>query len=146
MSQPVPPVPGPRAPTPPAGEPSVRMSQPSPPGAAELPSSDAAPPLATAPPRRAVSPRPVPAERPPAESRPKLPPGMTDADVNALYAKYVQAKQILGEEAEPGTYGKLLKTINAQAPKIMDQYKSKAVDFSVVVKDNQVIIRAKPKP
>jgi hypothetical protein len=149
MSQPVPPVPGPRAPTPPAGQPVVpsrAASEPAPPGAADLPSSDAAPPPATAPPRRAASPRPVPAERPPAESRSKLPPGMTDADVNALYAKYVQAKQILGEEAEPGTYGKLLKTINAQAPKIMDQYKSKAVDFSVVVKDNQVIIRAKPKP
>ena len=33
-----------------------------------------------------------------------------------------------------------------QAPKIMEQYNAKGVDFSVVVKDNQVIIRAKPKP
>jgi hypothetical protein len=71
---------------------------------------------------------------------------MSDADVNALYAKYVQAKQLLGEEAGPGAYGKLLKTIHAQAPKIMEQYKSKGVDFSIVVKDNQVIIRAKPRP
>jgi hypothetical protein len=71
---------------------------------------------------------------------------MSDADVNALYTKYVQAKQILGEDAGPGAYGKLLKTINAQAPKIMEQYKSAGVDFSVVVKDNQVVIRAKPKP
>jgi hypothetical protein len=90
--------------------------------------------------------RPAPADRPPPEPRQPPPPGMSDADVNALYTKYVQAKQILGEEAEPGTYGKLLKTINAQAPKIMEQYKSKGVDFSIVVKDNQVIIRAKPKP
>jgi len=74
------------------------------------------------------------------------PPGMSNADVDALYAKYVKAKQTLGEEAGPGAYGKLLKTINAQAPKIMEQYQSKGVDFSVVVKDNQVIIRAKPKP
>lgn len=71
---------------------------------------------------------------------------MTDADVNVLYAKYVKAKEILGEEADPGAYGKLLKTINAQAPKIMEQYNARSVDFSVVVKDNQVIIRAKPKP
>jgi hypothetical protein len=75
----------------------------------------------------------------------KPPPGMSDADVNALYAKYVQAKQMVGEQVGPGGYGKLLKTINAQAPKIMEQYKAKAVDFSVVVKDNQVIIKAKPK-
>ena len=74
------------------------------------------------------------------------PPGMSDADVNALYAKYVKAKEAVGERVEPGGYGKLLKTINAQAPKIMEQYKAKGVDFSVVVKDNQVIIRAKPKP
>jgi len=71
---------------------------------------------------------------------------MSDADVNALYAKYVRAKQILGEDAGPGAYNKLLTTINTQAPKIMEQYKSKGVDFSVVVQDNQVIIRAKPKP
>ena len=74
------------------------------------------------------------------------PAGMTDADVNALYAKYVKAKEMVGETAGPGAYGKLLQTINAQAPKIMEQYKAKGVDFSVVVKDNQVIIRAKPKP
>jgi hypothetical protein len=98
-------------------------------------------------------PTPPPRERPipPSERRepdpPQAPPpGMSNADVNALYAKYVKAKEILGEEAGPGAYGKLLKTINAQAPKIMEQYKAKGVDFSVVVKDNQVIIRAKPKP
>jgi hypothetical protein len=70
---------------------------------------------------------------------------MTDADVNALYAKYVQAKQMVGEATGPREREKLLKTINAQAPKIMEQYKAKGVDFTVVVKDNQVIIRAKPK-
>jgi len=70
---------------------------------------------------------------------------MSDADVNALYAKYVKAKEMVGEPAGPGAREKLLKTITAQAPKIMEQYKATAVDFSVVVKDNQVIIRAKPK-
>jgi hypothetical protein len=103
----------------------------------------ASPPV---PPKRADTPRPGAAERPPPEPRQAPPPGMTDADVDALYTKYVKAKQILGEETEPGTYGKLLRTIHAQAPKIMAQYKAKGVDFSVVVKDNQVIIRAKPKP
>ena len=86
--------------------------------------------------------------RPPAPNAPRMgpPPGMTDADVNALYAKYVKAKEAVGEKTGPGAYGKLLQTINAQAPKIMEQYKAKGVDFQVVVKDNQVVIRAKPKP
>ncbi len=90
------------------------------------------------------APTPTPAPKPqPAGQRP--PPGMNDADVNALYAKYVKAKEMVGEEAGPGAYSKLMKTINAQAPKIMEQYKAKGVEFSVVVKDNQVIIKAKPK-
>jgi hypothetical protein len=70
---------------------------------------------------------------------------MTDADVNALYANYIKAKEMVGDQIGPGEHNKLLKTINAQAPKIMQQYNAKAVDFSVVVKDNQVILRAKPK-
>jgi len=70
---------------------------------------------------------------------------MTDADVNALYAKYVQAKQMIGESVGPQGRTKLLKTISSQAPKIMAEYKAKGVEFSVVVKDKQVIIRAKPK-
>ncbi|HSD76317.1 MAG TPA: MXAN_5187 C-terminal domain-containing protein, partial [Solirubrobacteraceae bacterium] len=91
-----------------------------------------------APPRAPIAPIAKPAQRPP--------PGMSDADVDALYSKYVKAKGLVGEETGPQTREKLLKTINAQAPKIMEQYKAKGVDFSIVVKDNQVIIRAKPKP
>jgi hypothetical protein len=86
--------------------------------------------------------RPIPRPEPPAS---KAPPGMSDADVNALYAKYVKAKESVGEKVGPGGYGKLLNTINQQAPKIMEQYKAKGVEFSVVVKDNQVVIKAKPK-
>ena len=109
-------------------------------------------------PKRATPPQGVPVHAPPAPSGPtaaakrppapppqKPPPGMSDADVNALYAKYVKAKEMVGEKIGPGEHSKLLKTINQQAPKIMEQYKAKGVDFSVVVKDNQVIIRAKPK-
>lgn len=75
----------------------------------------------------------------------RAPPGMTAADVNALYTKYVKAKEMVGEQTGPQTREKLLRTINAQAPKIMEQYKAQGVDFSIVVKDNQVIIKAKPK-
>ena len=99
------------------------------------------PPPAPKPPTRATT---QPGVTAPGRTGP--PPGMTDADVNALYAKYVKAKEAVGEKAGPGAYGKLLQTINAQAPKIMEQYKAKGVEFQVVVKDNQVVIRAKPKP
>jgi hypothetical protein len=70
---------------------------------------------------------------------------MTDADVNALHAKYVQAKQMVGEKVDASSRERLLRTINQTAPKVMEQYKASGVDFTVVVKDNQVVIKAKPK-
>ncbi|MDB4958866.1 MAG: hypothetical protein JWO36_6435 [Myxococcales bacterium] len=125
-----------------AREPRAEPAPPAKPAAAPQPepakSAAASPKPATRP-----TPRPQPRPEPGPPQRP--PPGMTDADVNALYAKYVKAKQMVGEDVGPGGHAKLLKTINQQAPKIMEQYKAKAVDFSIVVKDNQVIIRAKPK-
>ncbi|HEX2692183.1 MAG TPA: MXAN_5187 C-terminal domain-containing protein [Kofleriaceae bacterium] len=136
----VPPVPNPAPPAverPPANEPYVAASGERP-SLARPPSPPRPPPL---PPLRAAA-----GERRPPEPRQALPPGMSDAEVNALYTKYVQAKQTLGEDAGPDAYSKLLKTIHTQAPKIMEQYKATGVDFSVIVKDNQVIIRARPKP
>jgi len=70
---------------------------------------------------------------------------MTEDDVNALHAKYVKAKEMIGEKVDASSRDKLLKTITQTAPKIMEQYKASGVDFSVVVKDNQVVIKAKPK-
>jgi hypothetical protein len=132
--------PVPRVPTNPGATGAIPRSQtgpvPRPPGAPRP-----APPVSA----QSQPTRPTPSAAP-AEPGMRPPAGMSDADVNALYAKYVKAKESVGEHAGPGAYGKLLKTINQQAPKIMEQYKAKGVDFSVVVKDNQVIIRAKPKP
>jgi hypothetical protein len=125
------------------------MSGPFPRAPTPDPSGPAAPPRPAprpaAPPVGAARPASPPSPKPPAEAPMRPPPGMSDADVNALYAKYVKAKEAIGDNAGPGAYGKLLKTINAQAPKIMEQYKAKGVEFSIVVKDNQVIIKAKPK-
>jgi len=144
--------PFPRIPTPAAAPPSRPTPMPQP-GERPLPPATVRP-AAPAPARGTMPgepPRPTP-PRPATEAgaaapvRVGPPPGMTEADVNALYAKYVKAKEAIGEPAGPGAYGKLLRTINTQAPKIMEQYKAKGVDFQVVVKDNQVVIRAKPKP
>jgi hypothetical protein len=71
--------------------------------------------------------------------------GMTDAEVRNLYNNYVKARELVGEKSDASTYAKLIKTIQQQAPKIMEQYKSKGVEFGVVVKGNQVILKAKPK-
>lgn len=70
---------------------------------------------------------------------------MSDNDVKKLYDSYVAARELIGEKSDATTYAKLMKTIHQQAPKIMEQYKSAGVEFGVVVKNNQVILKAKPK-
>jgi hypothetical protein len=117
------------------------MSGPFPRAATPAPGTSQIPRAPTPPPR---APTPPPGAKLPAAPL-KPPPGMTDADVNALHAKYVQAKQAIGEKVDERSKEKLLRTINQTAPKIMEQYKSAGVDFTVVVKDNQVVIKAKPK-
>ena len=62
-----------------------------------------------------------------------------------LYKRYIQAKRVVGEDASRIKVENLIATINAQAPKIMSQYNARAVEFSVVVKDNRVILKATPK-
>ena len=121
------------------------MSGPFPRTPAEMPAPTQLPKAPPVAPRATQSiPKPQPAQ---AAAKPVLkpPPGMTEADVNALHAKYVKAKEMIGEKVDAGSREKLLKTINQTAPKIMEQYKAQGVDFSVVVKDNQVVIKAKPK-
>jgi hypothetical protein len=144
---PVPGIPAPR-PTPAAGMPAPRQTP-----VAGMPAPRPPPAAGVTPPRQTPAagmqaPRPTPppgtpSPRPAAPLRP--PPGMTDADVNALHAKYVQAKQMVGEKVDASSRERLLRTINQTAPKVMEQYKASGVDFTVVVKDNQVVIKAKPK-
>jgi hypothetical protein len=71
---------------------------------------------------------------------------MSEADVRTLYAKYVKARELVGAKSDEGTYDKLIRTIQQQAPKIMQQYGAQGVEFGVVIKDKQVILKAKPKP
>lgn len=57
----------------------------------------------------------------------------------------MRAKSSVGEQSDAKTYDRLLRTIEQQAPKIMEEHHAKGVEFQVVVKDNQVVLRAKPK-
>jgi hypothetical protein len=70
---------------------------------------------------------------------------MTDGDARVLYQKYVKARQLVGESTDGITYEKLLRSLHKEAPKIMEQHKAKGVEFNVVIKDNKVILKAKPK-
>jgi hypothetical protein len=118
--------------------PAVPASRPGPARPPPLPSSarpGSAPPKVQAGP--GGRPRPAPAA--------PTPPGMNQRQVQDLYQKYVQAKKSVGEPTDAKTYDRLLRTLHAQAPKIMKQHRASEVEFQVAVKDNAVVLQAKPK-
>lgn len=125
------------------GEPEA-PSRPAP--AASPPGPQRTPPPAPRPPPRPSLPRPS-TPSPQRNARPAVapPPGMSDADVRTLYSKYAKARELVGEKSDASTYKQLLRTLHKQAPKIMEQYGAKSVEFGVTIKDNQVILKAKPK-
>ena len=94
--------------------------------------------------------RPARAARRPPPSRPaapgvKPPPGMTVSESQALYKRYKKARELVGENTSNLSYDKLMKSLNKQAPKILEQHKAQGVSFNVVVKGNRVVLKAKPK-
>lgn len=86
---------------------------------------------ASSPPGRPVAPSPIP--------------GMSEADTRTLYAKYVKAREVVGDRSDPMSYDKLVRTLSSQAPRILEQHKASGLEFNVVIKDNKVVLKAKPK-
>lgn len=142
-----PPKPAPKPPAPPPAKPAAK---PSTPPATRRPPTDTVP----SPPPTAAQPSPPRAPTsPPAATRPAAKPagpqspipGMSEADTRSLYAKYIKAREVVGEKSDPMSYDKLLRTLSSQAPKILEQHKASGVEFNVVIKDNKVVLKAKPK-
>jgi hypothetical protein len=135
-------VPPPRlAPSPAAPPPPLPRAVPLPRPAASGPPPPSSPPP---PPPRAPPPPARPPGRPASSTTPPVP-GMTEAETRSLYAKFVKAREVVGDKSEGFTYDKLVRTLQSQAPKILEQHKSDRVEWSVVIRDNKVILKAKPK-
>ena len=92
----------------------------------------------------AVSARPARPAAPPRAEAAGIP-GMSEPETRALYAKYVKARSLVGDATEPMSYERMVKTLSSQAPKILRDHHSTGVEFNVVVRDNKVILKAKPK-
>jgi len=88
---------------------------------------------------------PRPAPRPaPRRIAASAPAGMSEKQTRELYDRFVQAKKLVGADTSKLSYERMVKTLNKQAPKIMQQHKAQGVKFDVVIKDNGVILKAKP--
>ena len=93
-----------------------------------------------APPRAAARPRPV--RKPAAE----LPAGMTEDRARKLFDHYVKAKKLLGQDTSKVRYEQIVNTIRKQTPRLLAQNRqARRVDYDVVIKDDKVILKAKPK-
>jgi hypothetical protein len=109
----------------------------------------ATPPLPT--PARPRSPTPPSARAPePAPRRPPMPtpppPGVSDEQMQALYRRFVQAKRMIGDAgADSVRYESLIATVAKQTPAIMQKYGCNQVDFTVVIRDDKVVLKAIPK-
>ncbi|MBK9071647.1 MAG: hypothetical protein IPL79_11695 [Myxococcales bacterium] len=119
--------PPPTAPRAPTASPPFRTSPPPMPPRASTSSPPAARPIAA----------PAPAAPPP--------PGMSESETRALYAKYVKAREVVRDGSETMSYDLLVRHLRQQAPKIMEAHKSSGVEFGIVIKDNKIVIKAKPK-
>ncbi|MCC6996470.1 MAG: hypothetical protein IT370_17800 [Deltaproteobacteria bacterium] len=107
-------------------------------------------------PRHITRPRMQAAKR--AESSPGMPmaprapapaptgsPAPSEAQMRDLYQKYVSAKKQVGEPVDKVSFEALAKTVERTASAVSQQHNARAVDFSVAIKDNKVILKATPK-
>jgi hypothetical protein len=71
---------------------------------------------------------------------------MTEDQMRALYRRYVQAKRLVSDpSADNVKYEALVATVSRQTPQILQKYGCNQVDFTVVVKDDKVVLKAIPK-
>jgi hypothetical protein len=126
----------PRAPLPPPAPP---------PPAPPRPRRSETVPRVAPPPAPRVAPPPAPrVAPPPAPPAATLPPGMDERQCRELYARYLKARQLVGESNEDITYDRLVSSLRKQASAIMTQHGARGVQFHVVVKGEKVVLKAKP--
>lgn len=69
---------------------------------------------------------------------------MNEDNARDLYRKYIAARKQVGESTDV-SYDKLMDSLRKQAPKVLQQHNASGVEFDVVVKDDKVLLKAKPK-
>lgn len=72
-------------------------------------------------------------------------PGMTDAQLRALHASYVDAKRRCNEDVSKLSLEALAKSVTRQMPDLVQRFKGRAVEFRVVVKEGRAVLKASPK-
>jgi hypothetical protein len=129
------PPPAPPEAAPPSARPSAAHRS-KPPRASEARPSPAA--------RKSV--RPVPASKPKPESPPPPPPGgPSEAQIQALYKRYLDARRNNQERTDNVKLETIAKTVRDMIPKLAAKHAGKRIEFDVVLKDGRVALKPVPK-
>jgi hypothetical protein len=105
---------------------------------------DAAAPAATATANRpAAGPAASKAPAPRAAAEPAIP-GVTDADISALYRRYVDTHRKTGDPKPPLTLDKIRERLRTQIPKVLAERNCRRVTLEVAVEGGKVRLRAWP--
>ena len=73
-------------------------------------------------------------------------PGVSEDAMRALYRRYVQAKKLVADpNANNIKYESLVATVARQTPQIMQKYGVEQVEFTVVIREDKVVLKAIPK-
>lgn len=83
-------------------------------------------------------------EAPPRPAQAAAPPAQ-DAQLEAVYRQYLDARRACNLPVDNVTREKLAEAINRQKPALMDKYRCKDVDFVVVIEGGKPSLKARPK-
>lgn len=87
---------------------------------------------------------PAAAARASAGSAMATPPGMSQAQMQSIFRRYLKAKRMVGDDPGKVRYEKLVRTISAQVPQLREMNQGRSVDFDVVIRSGKVVLKAKP--
>jgi hypothetical protein len=115
---------------------------PEPPVAAPAsPARRSKPPRGAEPPARAA-PKPRPQSRPP---RAPAGPGPSEAQIEALYKRYLDARRNNQERTDNVKLETIAKTVRDMVPKLAEKHAGKRIEFDVVLKHGRVALKPVPK-
>lgn len=97
--------------------------------------------------RGSPSPLPAPAPRPVASTSASgvAVPGLSEAQLRALHAEYVDAKRRCNEDASRFTLDALALSLAKQVPDLLARFQARTVEFRVAIQGGKTVLKAVPR-
>jgi hypothetical protein len=72
-------------------------------------------------------------------------PGVSDAQLRALHAEYVEAKRRCNEDASRFTLDALARSLARQVPDLLTRFQARSVEFRVTIQGGRTVLKAVPR-